>query len=65
MMKRSPDLMMIVHLVSPDGRYDQLYLSNYALINLVDEIARLDGVGDIFLWASATTACASGSIPTG
>ena len=47
--KRSPDLMLMVHLVSPHGRYDQLYLSNYAQINLVDEISRLEGVGDIFL----------------
>ena len=45
-MKRSPDLMMIVNLISPDGRYDQLYLSNYALIQVRDEIARLEGVGD-------------------
>ena len=36
--KRSPDLMMIINLVSPDGRYDELYLSNYALIQVRDEI---------------------------
>ena len=47
--KRSPDLMLMVHLISPNGRYDQLYLSNYAQINLVDEISRLEGVGDVFL----------------
>ena len=47
--KRSPDLMLMVHLISPHGRYDQLYLSNYAQINLVDEISRLEGVGDVFL----------------
>ncbi len=47
--KRSPDLMLIVNLFSPDGRYDQLYLSNYTMIQLVDEISRLDGVGDIFI----------------
>jgi multidrug efflux pump len=47
--KRSPDLMLMVHLTSPHGRYDQLYLSNYAMIHLVDEISRIDGVGDVFL----------------
>ena len=49
-MKRSPDLMMIINLVSPDGRYDQLYLSNYMLIQVRDEIARLEGVGDAMIF---------------
>ncbi|MDJ0739984.1 MAG: multidrug efflux RND transporter permease subunit [Gammaproteobacteria bacterium] len=44
--KSSPDLMMVIHLVSPDGRYDQTYISNYATLNIRDELARLDGVGD-------------------
>ncbi len=44
--KSSPDLMMVIHLVSPDGRYDQTYISNYASLNIRDELARLDGVGD-------------------
>jgi multidrug efflux pump len=47
--KRSPDLMLIVNLFSPDGRYDQLYLSNYTMLQIVDELARLDGVGDTFI----------------
>jgi multidrug efflux pump len=47
--KRSPDLMLMVHLVSPNGRYDQLYLSNYAVIHILDEVSRLDGVGDVFV----------------
>jgi multidrug efflux pump len=38
---------MVVHLVSPDNRYDTLYLSNYALLRVKDELARLDGVGDV------------------
>jgi multidrug efflux pump len=52
--KRSPDILLVVNLYSEDdpvtGRpfYDQLYLSNYATINLQDALARLDGVGDIF-----------------
>jgi multidrug efflux pump len=45
--KSSPDLTMVVHLVSPDNRYDTLYLSNYALLRIKDELARLDGVGDV------------------
>src|SRR6476620_2320823 len=52
--KRSPDILLVVNLYSDDdpatGRpyYDQLYLSNYATIDLQDALARLDGVGDIF-----------------
>jgi hydrophobe/amphiphile efflux-1 (HAE1) family protein len=45
--KASPDLTMVVHLVSPDDRYDTLYLSNYALLRVKDELARLAGVGDV------------------
>jgi multidrug efflux pump len=45
--KASPDLTMVVHLVSPDNRYDTLYLSNYARLRVKDELARLDGVGDV------------------
>src|SRR3954466_7524388 len=45
--KKSPSTLMIVNLVSPDGSRDSLYLSNYATIQLRDELARLPGVGDI------------------
>ena len=48
--KASPDLTMVVHLTSPDQRYDMLYLSNYALLNIKDELARLSGVGDVQLF---------------
>ncbi|WP_417702507.1 efflux RND transporter permease subunit [Pseudomonas sp.] len=48
--KASPDLTMVVHLTSPDQRYDMLYLSNYAALNVKDELARLDGVGDVQLF---------------
>ncbi|TWC30512.1 multidrug efflux pump [Pseudomonas sp. SJZ079] len=48
--KASPDLTMVVHLTSPDDRYDMLYLSNYAALNVKDELARLDGVGDVKLF---------------
>ncbi|WP_028237874.1 efflux RND transporter permease subunit [Stutzerimonas azotifigens] len=48
--KASPDLTMVVHLTSPDDRYDMLYLSNYATLNIKDELARLEGVGDVQLF---------------
>ncbi|MCW8091595.1 efflux RND transporter permease subunit [Alteromonas sp. ASW11-130] len=43
--KSSPDLTMVVHLTSPDSRYDMLYLSNYAQQFVKDELARVEGVG--------------------
>ena len=45
--KASPDFIMVVHLVSPDERYDMLYLSNYAHLQVKDEITRLEGVGAV------------------
>jgi hydrophobe/amphiphile efflux-1 (HAE1) family protein len=48
--KTSPDLLMVVHLLSPEGRYDQLYIGNYALIQVRDVLSRLDGVGDVTLF---------------
>src|SRR5438067_1709430 len=45
--KKTPDMLMIVNFVSPDGRYDDLYLSNFALINIKDEILRVEGVSDV------------------
>ncbi|MBI2969575.1 MAG: efflux RND transporter permease subunit, partial [Gammaproteobacteria bacterium] len=44
--KSSPDLTMVVHLVSPDDRYDMLYLSNFAVLRVRDELARIEGVGE-------------------
>jgi len=44
--KASPNITMVVHIVSPDGRYDGLYLSNFASLNVRDELARLEGVGN-------------------
>jgi multidrug efflux pump len=45
--KRSPDILLTVSLNSPDGRYDQLYLSNYARLHLQEEISRLRGVSEV------------------
>jgi multidrug efflux pump len=50
--KSSPDLMMVVHLRSPNGRYDMTYLRNYALLNVKDRLARIKGVGDVQLFGS-------------
>src|SRR5688500_8781327 len=43
--KSSPDFIMVVHIVSPDDRYDMLYLSNFAHLRVRDELARIPGVG--------------------
>src|SRR6266853_2030079 len=45
--KNSPDLLMVIHLSSPDASRDQLYISNYATLQVKGELARLDGVGDV------------------
>ncbi|MBB1425167.1 multidrug efflux RND transporter permease subunit [Shewanella sp. SG44-2] len=45
--KSSPSLTMVVHLTSPDDRYDMLYLSNYAVLKVKDELARITGVGAV------------------
>jgi HAE1 family hydrophobic/amphiphilic exporter-1 len=49
-LKSSPDLMMVVHMLSPDDSHDQLYVSNYARNNVRDELLRLDGVGDLIIF---------------
>ncbi|MBI1327744.1 MAG: multidrug efflux RND transporter permease subunit [Alphaproteobacteria bacterium] len=48
--KSSPDMMMVVHMLSPDKSLDQLYVGNYALLRVKDEISRLDGVGSVMLF---------------
>jgi len=48
--KSSPDLMLVVHMLSPDNSLDQLYISNYAQIRVRDQLLRLDGVGDITIF---------------
>jgi len=51
--KSSPDLMMVVHMLSPDDSYDQLYISNYAQLRIRDELLRLDGVGDMLVFGGS------------
>jgi multidrug efflux pump len=50
--KSSPTLTLVVHLISPDNRYDMTYLRNYAVLNVKDRLARISGVGDVQLWGS-------------
>jgi multidrug efflux pump len=50
--KTSPNLTMMVHLLSPDGRYDDEYLRNYAVINVKDQLARISGMGDVVFYGS-------------
>src|ERR1700692_3883251 len=45
--KNSPDILMVVFMLSPDDTFDQLYISNYALLQVRDQLLRLDGIGDI------------------
>jgi len=49
-LKSSPDLLMVVHLLSPSKRYDQLYIGNFALIQVRDVLRRIDGVGEVTLF---------------
>jgi len=50
--KNSPDILMVVFMLSPDDSFDQLYISNYALLQVRDELLRLDGVGDIQMFGA-------------
>jgi len=50
--KQSPDFTMVVNLFSPDGRYDQVYVSNYAFLQIKDELSRMPGVGSIVVFGA-------------
>jgi multidrug efflux pump len=50
--KQSPDLTMVVHLFSPNGRYDEVYLRNYASLQVHDVLARIPGAGDVGIFGS-------------
>ena len=50
--KQSPDLTMVVHLISPNDRYDEIYLRNYATLQVRDELARIPGAGSVMLFGS-------------
>src|SRR5205085_4970034 len=50
--KTSTEITLVVQLFSPDGRYDPLYISNFATLQVRDELARVEGVGDVFLFGA-------------
>jgi multidrug efflux pump len=50
--KQSPNLTMVVNLVSTDGKYDELYLRNYGVLNLKDDFRRLPGMGEVFVFGA-------------
>src|SRR5713101_5525098 len=50
--KSSPDLMMVVHLISPDKSREQLFISNFATLEIKDALTRVDGVGSIIVFGS-------------
>ena len=50
--KQSPNLTLVVNLVSTDGRYDELYLRNYGVLNLKDDLRRLPGMGEVFVFGA-------------
>src|SRR6202162_1135919 len=50
--KRSPDITMVVHLFSPDGRYDPVYLRYYALLNVRNELSRIPGAGQVIVFGA-------------
>src|SRR3984893_13456236 len=50
--KKSPDLLMVIHLISPNDTLDQAYISNYATINVKDGLTRIDGVGDAIVFGA-------------
>ncbi|MGN6457393.1 MAG: efflux RND transporter permease subunit, partial [Achromobacter mucicolens] len=50
--KSSPTLTLVVHLISPNDRYDITYLRNYAILNVKDRLSRITGVGEVTVWGS-------------
>jgi hydrophobe/amphiphile efflux-1 (HAE1) family protein/NodT family efflux transporter outer membrane factor (OMF) lipoprotein len=50
--KQSPDLTMVVHLFSPNNRYDEVYVRNYATLQVRDALARIPGAGDVEVFGS-------------
>src|SRR5882672_3413933 len=50
--KRQPDITLVVNLISPDGRYDKLYIDNYSYLQVKDALARLPGVGNVTIFGA-------------
>lgn len=62
--KTSPDVLMVVHMYSPNNVYEPLFVSNYALLNVRDEIARLPGVASALVWGEGEYAMRAWIDPT-
>jgi multidrug efflux pump subunit AcrB len=63
--KQAPDLLLVANLISPDGSRDGTFLSNFALINVLDSLKRVPGVATSATSASGAMRCGSGSIRSG
>lgn len=50
--KRNSSILQVITMYSPDGRYDPIFISNYALVNVVDELKRVPGVGDVSIFGA-------------
>ena len=50
--KSTPDLLLVVQMFSPDGRYDPLYISNYAILQVREQLRRIEGVGEVRLFGA-------------
>ena len=50
--KTSPDMLLVAHLISPSGQHDALFMTNYALLNIRDELQRIPGVGSVYVWGA-------------
>jgi len=50
--KKTSNMLMVLSMDSPDGRYDTIYVSNYALVNVIDELKRVQGVGDAMIFGA-------------
>src|SRR5262249_56588462 len=61
--KSSSDLMMVVHLYSPDKSRDTLFISNYATLEIVDPLTRVDGVGSITVFGSGDYSISACVVP--
>ncbi|MGO2336949.1 efflux RND transporter permease subunit [Providencia sp.] len=62
--KTSPDVLMVVHMYSPNDVYDSLFVSNYAMLNVRDEIAKLSGVASAVVWGEGEYAMRAWIDPT-
>jgi hydrophobe/amphiphile efflux-1 (HAE1) family protein len=51
--KNSPDLMLVVNMFSPNGTYDQTYIANYVTLQVRDQLARIEGVGNILVFGAS------------